>query len=91
MNVVPKFNSGKSFSNKPLDFFSAHNYTEISILTIHILHEFDIICFSEAYLNSESSTNDRNLEIPGYNMFRVEHSSNNMRECACIFLGATLP
>ena len=49
-----------------LNSISAHNYTKISLLTAYVLvHNFDIICLSETYFNSETSTDDRNLEIPG--------------------------
>ena len=41
-------------------------YKKVSILLAYIsVHKFDIICFSETYLNSENSPDDNNLEIPG--------------------------
>ena len=50
-----------------LNSISAHNFTKISLLTGYILvHNFDIICLSETYLNSETPTDDKNLEIPVY-------------------------
>ena len=56
--------SGQSFSNchRNLNSISAKNFTEISFLTAYVLvHNFDIICLSEIYLNSEISTNDKNI------------------------------
>ena len=67
MNPGPKPISGKSFSicHWNLNSISAHNYTKISLPTAYVLvHNFDIICLSETSLNSETSTDDQNLEIP---------------------------
>ena len=70
----PKPIAGQSFSicHWNLNSISAHNFTKISLLTAHVLvHNFDIICLSETYLNSEISTDDKNLEIPGYYLLRA--------------------
>ena len=56
--------SGQSFSicHWNLNSISANNFTEISFLTAYVLvHNFDIICLSEIYLNSETSTDDKNV------------------------------
>ena len=69
-----------------------HNYTKISLRTVYVLvHTFDIICLSETYLNSETSTDDQNLEIPGYYMLRVGHPSNDKRGGIYILYKTTLP
>ena len=86
--------SGQGFSicHGNLNSISAHNYTKISLLTAYFLvHNFDIICLSEAYLNSETSTDDQNLETPGYCLLRANHPSNNKRGGVCIFYRTTLP
>ena len=60
-NPGPKPISGQSFSicHWNLNSISAHNYTKISLLTAYVLaYNFDIICLSETYLNSETSTDD---------------------------------
>ena len=65
-NPGPKPIAGQSFSicHWNLNSISAHNFTKISLLTAYVLvHNFDIICLSETYLNSETSTDDKNLEI----------------------------
>ena len=75
-----------------LNSISAHNFTKISLLTAYVLvHNFDIICLSETYLNSEISTDDKNLEIPGYYLLRPDHPSNNKRGGICIFYRTNLP
>ena len=68
-NPGPKSIAGQGFSicHWNLNSISAHNFTKISFLTAYVLvHNFDIIFLSETYLNSKISTDDKNLEIPGY-------------------------
>ena len=44
-------------------------YKKVSLLSAFIsVHKLDISCLSETYLNSETSSYDDNLEIPGYNI-----------------------
>ena len=86
-NPGPKPISGQSFSicHWNLNGISAHNYTKISLLTAYVLvYNFYIIYLSETYLNPETSTDDQNLEIPGYCMLRADHPSNNKRGGVCM-------
>ena len=55
------------------------------------MHKFDIIYISESYLNSDTSSNDNNLNIPGYNMPRADHPSGNRRGGVCIYYKESLP
>ena len=55
------------------------------------MHKFDIICISESYLNSDTWSSDDNLNIPGYNMSRADHTSRNRREGVCIYYKEFLP
>ena len=55
------------------------------------MHKFDIICISESYLNSDTSSCDDNLNIPGYNMYRADHPSGNRRGGVCIKYKESLP
>ena len=57
----------------------------------NLVHSFHIIYLSETYLNSETPPNDTRLELPGYNLFRSDHPSNNKREGVCIYYKSTLP
>ena len=91
-NPGPKPISGQSFSicHWNLNSISAHNYTKISLLTAYVLaYNFDIICLSETYLNSETSTDDQNLEIPDYCLLRADHPSNSKRGGVCIIYRTT--
>ena len=94
INPGSKSNSRESFSisHWNLNSISAQSYTKVSLLTAYnLIHNFDIICVAETFLNSETAANDPNLEISGYNMHRADHPSNCKRRSVYIFLKATLP
>ena len=94
INPGPKSSSRECFwiCHWSLYSISAQSYTKVSLLTAYSLaHKFDIICVSEIFLNSETTPNDPNLEIPSYNMYRADHPSNCKRGGVCIFYEATIP
>ena len=64
---------------------SAHNYTKLFLLKVYIaIHKFDIICLSETYLDSSSTSDNDNLKISGCNVTRSHLLSNNKRFiCIC--------
>ena len=65
---------------------SAHNYIKVSLLRAYIsTHKFDVICISETYLDSDTSDDDDNLKIAGYNLTRADHPSNTKRSGVCNF------
>ena len=67
-------------------------FTKVSLLLVYIfVHKFDIICFSETYLNSEIPSDNENLEIPGYNLVREDHPSNSKRAGVCVYYKSSLP
>ena len=67
-------------------------FTKVSLLSAYIsVHKFDIICFSETYLNSEIPSDDKNLEIAGYNLAREEHPSNGKCGGFCFCYKSSLP
>ena len=69
----------------------AHNYLEISLLRAYIsLHNFDIVCISETYLDSTAALDDENLAIAGYNLLRVDHASNSKRGGVCVYYKSSL-
>ena len=53
------------------------------------MHKFDIICISESYLNSDTSSHDDNLKKPCYSMSRADHPSGNRRgadaDCVSVY------
>ena len=69
-----------------------HNFLKVALLRSYItVHSFDVICLSEAYLDSFISHDDNNLQIPGYNLYRVDHPSSIKRGGVCIFYNIFLP
>ena len=49
-----------------LKSISVHNYINVSLLKAYIFtHKCDVICISEAYLDSDTSDDDGNLKLGG--------------------------
>ena len=75
-----------------LNSISADNYTKLFLLKAHItVQKFDIICLSEIYRDSSSTSADDNLEVLGYNVIRSHHPSNNKHGGVCIYYKNFLP
>ena len=94
LNPGPKPSSFKCFSicHWNLNSITSHDFLKVKLLTAYnVMHKFDIICISESYLNSDTSSNDNNLNIPGYNMSRADHPSENRRGGVCIYYKESLP
>ena len=88
LNPGPKQSSINAFSicHWNLNSLSVHNYAKIFLLKAYIaICSLDIICISETYLDSNTSTDDNNLEISRYNLIRSDNSSNNERGGICIY------
>ena len=54
------------------------------------LHDFDVVCISETYLDSNTALDDENLEIAGYNLLSADHASNGKRGGVCVSLALRL-
>ena len=94
LNRGPKPNSCKSFSicHWNLNSITSHNFIKVLLLTAYnSIHKFDIICLSETYLNSETLSNNENLNILGYNLIRADHLSNTKLGGVCIYFKESLP
>ena len=50
------------------------------------LHNFDVFCTSETYLDPTTALGDKNLKIAGYNLLRADHASNSKRDFCKIFV-----
>ena len=47
-----------------LNSISSHNYAKVFLLKVYVtIHNFDIICFSETFLDSSTPFDDNNVEI----------------------------
>ena len=77
-NPAPAPSSSQSFSicHWSLNSISAGNYIKLLHLRAYVsTYKFDVICISETYLNSDTSTADENLEIAGYILIGADHPS----------------
>ena len=53
---------------------TAHNFEKINLLEAYItINKFDVICLSESYLDSCIASDNDNLNIKGYNLYRADH------------------
>ena len=80
LNPGPKPISFKCFSicHWNLNSITSHGFLKVKLSTTYnVMHKFDIICISESYLNTDTSSSDDHLNIPGYNMSRADHPSGN--------------
>ena len=67
----PKLNFSQKLSicHWNLNSIAAHNFIKVSLLIAYnSIHKYNIICFSETYLDSSMVLGDDSLEIPGYNV-----------------------
>ena len=54
------------------------------------VHEYDIICLSETYLNSSIPYDDETLEIPGHNLICANYPFEEKCVSVCIYYKNTL-
>ena len=94
INPGPKLNELNwcfSICHWNLHSISAHMFTKVSLLSVYSsVHKFDIICLSKTYLNSKTPSDDKNLEIAGYNLVRENHPSNSKRGGVCVYYKSLL-
>ena len=82
----PSPNQSFSICHWNLNSISAQNCIKVSLLRAYISnHKFDVICIYETYLDSDTSDDDGNLKIAGYNLIRADHPSNTKRGSVCIY------
>ena len=55
------------------------------------VHNFDIFCICESFLNSSIQDDDPRLAIDGYELIRSDHPSNSKRGGVCIYFKSHLP
>ena len=81
LNPGPKCNVF-SISHWNLNSMSAHNYAKVFLLIAYIA--VDIICISETYLDSNTPSNDNNLEVSGYTF--VQTTLLTIKEGVLVFI-----
>ena len=66
-------------------------FTNVSLLSACIFaHNFDTLCLSETYFNSEIPSDDENWEILGYNLAKEDQPSNSKLIGVCIYYKSLL-
>ena len=64
----------------------------MSLLRAYIsINKIDVICLSEAYLDSTISSENDNLQLPEYNLVRSDNPTNTKRGGVCIYYHNFLP
>ena len=94
LNPGPKNSVSKCFSicHWNLNSISTQDYSKIFLLKAYMsVHKFDIICLSEAYLDSAAPLDDENLVISGCKVIRSDHLSNIKCRGACLYYKNYLP
>ena len=75
-----------------LNGISTHSYIKLSMLEAYnALHNYDLICISETFLNSYDLSTDQSLKLKGYELIRADHPSNTKRGGVCIYYKDHLP
>ena len=75
-----------------LNILFAYSYNKLFLLTAYIaVDKFDVICLSEAYLDSIVGSDGENLEITGYKLLRFDHPANAKRGGVCLYYNTCLP
>ena len=77
-----EINPGPKPSSWNLNRISAHNFIELSLLRAYIfIHNSIFYAYQKPILTLDStiSTNNNNLIIPGYDLYRADHPSNGKR------------
>ena len=74
------------------DGIAANNFNKVSqIEAYNAIHNFDIICISETFLDSDYLSDDPRLSLQGYAMIKSDHPSNTKRGGVCMYYKDHLP
>ena len=91
-NPGPHNKHSLSICHWNLNGISAQNYVKLSMLEAYnAIHDYDIICVSETYLNFPQSGNDPALKLKGYELIRSDHPSNTKRGGVFLYYKEHLP
>ena len=64
----------------------AHNLSKLAQPeACNSVYKHDFICISEMFFDPSIQEGDKNIQLDGYNLFRVDHPSNSKRGGVCIF------
>lgn len=89
---ISSSNQNLSIYHWNLNGVAVNNFIKLSLLEAYnAVHDIDIICISESFLDSDYSSDDERLNLHGYSMLRSDHPSNTKRGGVCIFYKEHLP
>ena len=76
-----------------LNSIAAHNFAIIDLLQAYnTIHQYDMFCLSESYLDASVSSDNDNLNINGYKLIRADHPGNIKRGGGvCVYFKESLP
>ena len=78
-----------SFCHWNVNSLLAHD--KISLLTAYnTIHQYDVICVSETFLDSSVSLDNRNLSIQGYSLIWADHPDDVKRGGVCLYFKENL-
>ena len=84
-NPGPKKKETRFFSCLHWNINSILAHNKLTLLQAYnTIHQYDILCISETYLDSSISNDDTTLSLPGYNLARSDHPGNVKRGGVCI-------
>ena len=85
-NPGPDSNSNLIICHWNLNGIIANDFVKTSLLEAYnAVHNFDIICISETFLNSFHLNDDPRSSLERYMVARADHPSNTKRGGVCIF------
>ena len=91
INPGPKKKQPKYFSCCHWNVNSLLAHDKISLLTAYnTIHQFDVICVAETFVDSLVSLDDRNLSIQGYSLIRADHPDDVKRGGICLYFKENL-
>ena len=75
-----------------LNSIAAHNFIKVELSKVQLsVHNMNIVCLSETYLDSSVPTDVDNLQILGYSSIRADHPSNTKRGGVLVYYKRYLP
>ena len=91
INPGPKKKQPKYFSCCHWNVNSLLAHDKISLLTAYnTIHQYDVICVSETFLDSSVSLDNRNLSIQGYSLIWADHPDDVKRGGVCLYFKENL-
>ena len=88
----PRSKNSLSVCHFNINSLSAHNFAKLSSLkAFNSVHNFDIICLSESFLDSSFHSGNPDLAMNGYELVRADHPLDIKRGGVCLYYKETLP